>query len=180
MKLRLPSPAMAVSLTALVVAAGGTGYAASSLPANSVGTKQLKNKAVTTSKVANGAITGGKVKNGSLTLANLAASARAPWALVDASGNIVAQSGGLSSFRNFTGEYYVKFPSSRLGHGMFGTAQWQIGTQHQVTTIICGSPPQGAFCVGPNTGTNSRWVYVQVNSSPTTEIDGPFYITSTP
>ena len=46
------SPALVVSLLALFVALGGTGYAAFSLPTNSVGTKQLKNGAVTSKKVA--------------------------------------------------------------------------------------------------------------------------------
>ena len=50
---RLPSPAMAVSVAALFVALGGTSYAAFSLPNNSVGTKQLKNGAVTGSKIKN-------------------------------------------------------------------------------------------------------------------------------
>ena len=60
---RLPSPALIISVIALLVALGGTSYAAlNSLPKNSVGTKQLKNNAVTTSKIANGAVTGAKVK----------------------------------------------------------------------------------------------------------------------
>lgn len=46
------SPALVVSLLALFVALGGTGYAAFSLPTNSVGTPQLKNGAVTSKKVA--------------------------------------------------------------------------------------------------------------------------------
>jgi hypothetical protein len=48
---RRPSPAMVVSLLALFVALGGTGYAALKLPANSVGAKQLKKNAVTGAKV---------------------------------------------------------------------------------------------------------------------------------
>ena len=48
---RHPSPALVVACLALVVALGGTGYAAVVLPANSVGTKQLKNGAVIGSKV---------------------------------------------------------------------------------------------------------------------------------
>src|SRR5919108_4804559 len=44
-------PATVVSLVALFVALGGTGYAAIKLPANSVGTKQLKKKAVTLKKI---------------------------------------------------------------------------------------------------------------------------------
>ena len=43
---RRPSPALVVACLALAVALGGTGYAAMVLPANSVGTKQLRNGAV--------------------------------------------------------------------------------------------------------------------------------------
>ena len=50
-----------------LLVAGGVGYAAVTLPGNSVGTKQLKNNAVT----------GAKVKNGSLGTADLSAAARA-------------------------------------------------------------------------------------------------------
>jgi hypothetical protein len=42
---------LVISLIALFVALGGTTYAATSLPANSVGTRQLKNGAVTASKL---------------------------------------------------------------------------------------------------------------------------------
>jgi len=62
-----PTFANVVSLLALVVALGGSAYAAVSLPKNSVGTKQLKKRAVTTSKFATGAVTGGKLAAGSLT-----------------------------------------------------------------------------------------------------------------
>ena len=41
-----PSPSMAVAFVALVVAFGGTSYAVTRLPANSVGSKQLKKGAV--------------------------------------------------------------------------------------------------------------------------------------
>jgi hypothetical protein len=48
---RRPSPAMVVALIALFVALGSGAYAAINLPANSVGTKQLKNGAVTRVKI---------------------------------------------------------------------------------------------------------------------------------
>jgi hypothetical protein len=54
--LRAPSPSMAVALVALVVAMGGTGYAASQLPKNSVGAKQIKSGGVGTSEVADGSL----------------------------------------------------------------------------------------------------------------------------
>jgi hypothetical protein len=66
-----PSPSMVISVIALIVAMGGTGYAALSLPKNSVGSKQLKKNAVTAAKVKKNAITGSKVKDGSLTGADL-------------------------------------------------------------------------------------------------------------
>ena len=48
-----PSPAMVVACLALAVALSGTSYAVANLPANSVGTAQLKTNAVVSSKVKN-------------------------------------------------------------------------------------------------------------------------------
>ena len=48
-----PSPSAVIAFIALVVALGGTSYAAFKLPKNSVGNKQLKANAVTSSKVRN-------------------------------------------------------------------------------------------------------------------------------
>ena|SRR5437016_8279849 len=56
MKRMRPSPALVISLIALFVALGGTGYAAIVLPKNSVGTKQLKNGAVTAAKISSSAL----------------------------------------------------------------------------------------------------------------------------
>jgi hypothetical protein len=47
-----PSPATVIASFALMVALSGVGYAAVVLPANSVGTRQLRNNAVVSSKVA--------------------------------------------------------------------------------------------------------------------------------
>jgi hypothetical protein len=53
---------MVISLIALSVSMGGTSYAAVTLRANSVGTKQLKKNAVTSPKVANGSLLGADFK----------------------------------------------------------------------------------------------------------------------
>ena len=50
------SPATVIAMIALMVALAGTGYAATSLPRNSVGSAQLQANAVTTSKVKNGSL----------------------------------------------------------------------------------------------------------------------------
>src|SRR3954452_5183757 len=64
--LRRPSPALVVSVIALVVALGGTSYAAIVLPANSVGTKQIKKNAVTGAKVKNGSLLSADFRAGQL------------------------------------------------------------------------------------------------------------------
>jgi hypothetical protein len=70
--LRAPSPSMIVACVALFVALGGTSYAAIRLPANSVGTKQIKKSAVTAVKVKDATLTGAKIKDASLTGADIA------------------------------------------------------------------------------------------------------------
>lgn len=55
-----PSPALLVSIIALVVATAGTTYAVT-VPKKSVGTKQLKAKAVTAKKLARGAVRSAKL-----------------------------------------------------------------------------------------------------------------------
>ena len=71
------SPPMAVALLALVVALGGTSYAAAALARNSVGSPQLKAGAVKTVDLGNNAVTSAKVKNGTLGAADLAPSVTA-------------------------------------------------------------------------------------------------------
>ncbi len=67
---RRPSSATIIAFVALFIALGGTGYAAFSLPKNSVGTKQLKNGAVTTTKIKNRAVTASKINTSGLIVPN--------------------------------------------------------------------------------------------------------------
>ena len=60
------SHATVVAYLALFIALGGVSYAAVTLPANSVGTKQIKKSAVKNSDLGNRAVTTAKVKDGSL------------------------------------------------------------------------------------------------------------------
>lgn len=64
--MKSPSPALAVSLVALAVGLGGTGYAVTQLPRNAVGAKQLKNDAVTSAKVKDGSLLARDFKKGAL------------------------------------------------------------------------------------------------------------------
>jgi Collagen triple helix repeat (20 copies) len=55
-RIRKPSPAMLVAFIALVVSLGGTSYAALSIPAGSVGSKELKRNSVSSPKVRAGSL----------------------------------------------------------------------------------------------------------------------------
>ena len=63
---KYPSPALVVSLIALAVALGGTGYAVIQLPKNSVGTAQIKKDAITGAKVKAGSLEASDFKAGQL------------------------------------------------------------------------------------------------------------------
>ena len=133
--LRKPSPALVISLLALFVALGGTSYAATSLPANSVGTKQLKSGAVTRSKISSGTLASLKGKRGPQGLQGiqgiqgvqgvkgdkgvkgdtgapgLNGTARA-WAVVDNAGNISNSHNVPSAAIESAGEFCVQLNSS--------------------------------------------------------------------
>jgi hypothetical protein len=71
-RIKLPSPSMAISLLALFVALGGTGYAAvkingKSIKAGTITGNKFKTKTITGNKFKNKTLTGGKLKSDTLT-----------------------------------------------------------------------------------------------------------------
>jgi hypothetical protein len=66
-----PTYANVTATLALFVALGGSAYAVTALPANSVGSKQLKQGAVVSAKIKNKAVTGSKILGNSLTGAHI-------------------------------------------------------------------------------------------------------------
>src|SRR4051794_31656564 len=62
-----------MATVAVFVALGGTGYAATKLPKNSVQSKQIKNGQIKNADLAKTAVSSSKVKNGSLLLADFKA-----------------------------------------------------------------------------------------------------------
>ena len=81
----------AVAYLALIVALGGTSYAAINLPANSVGPRQLKSGAVTANKLANGSVTAKKLDSKSIGGSVL------HWAFIDSNGHVIGGSRGTKS-----------------------------------------------------------------------------------
>lgn len=100
---------------ALFVALGGGAYAAIKLPANSVGTKQIKNKAVTLGKIAPSAQRALKGQRGDRGATGAAATRL--WAVVNADGTLSRGSTGVSSAQDPSPSmaYQVKFPRSVAG-----------------------------------------------------------------
>ena len=74
-RIKTPSPAMVVAMVALFIALGGAGYAAVSIPRNSVGTNQLRNFAVTPVKIQNNAIKTNKLRDNAVTTPKIAPNA---------------------------------------------------------------------------------------------------------
>jgi len=72
MRIPMPRPTALVAVLALCIATGGVGYAAGSLPKNSVGSKQVKNGALKGKDLKNNAVSSTKVKDDSLTGADIA------------------------------------------------------------------------------------------------------------
>jgi hypothetical protein len=83
--MRKPTPSLAISVAALVVALGGTGYAAATLDGG-----DIKNQSLTGKDVKNGSLKAKDLKDG--VIPKIPTATR--WVLVNAAGQIEAQSGG--------------------------------------------------------------------------------------
>lgn len=92
--MKKPSPSLLVSSAALVVALGGTSYAAVQINGS-----QIKNNTVTSQKIKNNTIKSNDIKNRSIKAKDLKKGVvpeGTRWALVNAAGQIEAQSGGFT------------------------------------------------------------------------------------
>lgn len=199
-----PSPATVIATIALLVALAGTGYAATSLPKNSVGARQLQNNSVTTSKVKNHSLLkldfaagqvptgprgpvgppgppGSTGSRGPTGPAGPAATAATKWALVGRDGNFVAGTPGIVVVLAGPGQYYVNFGSPVTGHPVVVSPAFRDGDpgfRGTVTAAICGSngttPADTISCVN-NNNTNTVFV-IAANSSNTVSQNHAFYI----
>jgi hypothetical protein len=140
-----PSPALVVSIVALIVALGGTSYAAFSLPKNSVGTRQLKNGAVTTGKLKNGAVTKAKLNVAGVTVPNAvhadtAGTAINPYAHAQAlQPTSVFLENGWATGATFGVVGYAK-DQFGIVH-LFGAATNGAGTTNRIFTLPAGFRP---------------------------------------
>jgi hypothetical protein len=146
---------------ALIFALGGTSYAAITLPAKSVGTKQLKKNAVTSAKIGDGALLSKDFKAGQLPAGPQGPQGPAGdpatrlWAVVNTAGAIVRRSNtSITSADTGASRYDVDF-----GQDVSNCA-W-IATVGPGT----GTPTPGDVSVGNDTGNaNKVVVFTDVNA----------------
>src|SRR5437868_14364994 len=104
-----PSPALVVACLALLVGLAGTGYAVVRLPRNSVTTVQVKDFSLLSRDFKRGQLPTGRQGPPGPPGAPGPAGPGARWALVNPSGSIIAQSGGISARHVGDGFYVLDF-----------------------------------------------------------------------
>jgi hypothetical protein len=155
---RLPSPPVVIACLALLVALAGTGYAAITLPRNSVTTVQVKDFSLLARDFKKGQLPAGK--QGPPGPAG-PAGAGAKWALVGPAGNIIAQSGGITARHAGDGYYVLDFGAPVTGHLILASYSRSSDDRDSRGAILAGpcttATNEGDNCV---TGNDPRFVAV--------------------
>jgi hypothetical protein len=113
-------------------------------------------------------------------LDSIAFQRRIRWALVDATGAILAQSGGISVTFASGGGNYVNFGSSVANTAIVATMLWGVGGAQngEITAAPCGgvgAAPGSVLCVIPGTNDTSH-VYVETANSAGSQEARGFYV----
>jgi len=186
-KLRV-SPATAIACAALVIALGGTGYAAvNALPRNSVTSVQVKNHSLLAVDFRKGQLPRGAEgpagppgppgQNGSTGPAGQpGAGAASKWALVNPNGSIAAQSGGIKVTSHTTGQYILDLGMALnqqliVASGGFANDGSERG---QVIAGPCGGTAEGMTC--PSGNDTSHVIVRTYNQDNTGLEDHSFYV----
>jgi hypothetical protein len=179
-----PSPAMVIACLALLLALGGTGYAAIKLPRNSVTTVQVKDFSLLSRDFKRGQLpagpagpTGPAGAAGPAGPAGTSGSATIKWALVRPDGGIAAQSGGITlAAKPSAGTYILTFGSVVTGKPILSSAAYAADSSDQrgaTSAGPCASATEGRTC--PTSDTTST-VFVQTRSNTGDPADHAFYV----
>src|SRR5712692_2536391 len=179
-----PSPAMVVACLALLLALGGTGYAAIRLPRNSVTTVQVKDHSLLAVDFKAGQIPPGPVgptgpagPQGPAGPAGSPGSSTIKWVLVRGDGGIAAQSGGITlAAHPSTGIYVLSIGSVVTGKPILssganaGDASDQRG---ETSASPCGGGSEGRTC---STSDTTSSIFVETRSNAGVPADHAFYV----
>jgi hypothetical protein len=179
-----PSPAMVVASLALLLALGGTGYAAIKLPRNSVTTIQVKDRSLLARDFAVGQIPRGAVgpagaagPAGPAGPAGSAGSSTIKWALVRADGGIAAQSGGITlAAKPGAGTYILSVGSVVAGKPILSSGAYAADASDQrgeTTAGPCGGGSEGRTCPASD---NTSTIFVETRSNGGSPADHAFYV----
>jgi hypothetical protein len=179
---------MVIACLALLVALGGTGYAATRLPANSVTTVQVKNGSLLSKDFKPGQIPRGPAgpagaagpagpagPQGPAGPAGGAASSK--WALVRADGGIAAQSGGITlAAKPSAGTYILAIGSAVTGKAVLTSPAYAADPSDQRGATSggpCGGGTEGRTCPISDNGNS---VFVQTRNDGGVPTDHAFYV----
>jgi hypothetical protein len=203
-RIRRPSPATVIACIALAVALGGTGYAATVLPPNSVGRAQLRNNAVNSAKVANFSLRRGDFARGQLprglrgpvgpagpvgaagpagpagaTGPTGPAGPGAKWALVKPDGAIIAQSGGISlAAHTMPGQYVLNFGSQVTGKLIVVSPSLAQDNSFRGVTLAapCGGQPESWPLACPTANDQNHVIVFTTTVANNVQADHSFYV----
>jgi hypothetical protein len=169
----LPSPAMVVAVTALVMSLGGSAYAlvitGKSIKNGTVTNKDIRNRSLSGSDVRPDGLGGGAIKESSLGPVPSAfiAGGGTRFAVVNAGGQAVRGRDVSSAARTSEGRYQVIFSGDVRSCAYFAT----IGDES------ASAPPQNSQISVGSLGSNVNGVAVRTeNGTNGTELDRPFHL----
>jgi hypothetical protein len=183
-----PSPVMVIACLALLVALGGTGYAAIKLPRNSVTTIQVKDHSLLARDFRAGQLPrgtqgpagpqGAAGPQGPAGPAGPSGSASIKWVLVRPDGGIAAQSGGVTlAAHPSSGNYFLNFGNAVTGHPIVSSGAYanDPGDQRGETTAgPCGGGSEGRTC--PTGFDTTSHVWIQTRNNTGLPSDHSFYV----
>ena len=171
-----PTPAMVVACLALLIALGGSSYAAiQALPRNSVTTVQVKDFSLLARDFKRGQVPRGPA--GPAGPAGASGSASIKWALVRADGGIAAQSGGITlAAKPGAGTYILSFGSVVTGKPILTSGGYAADASDQrgeTSAGPCAGGTEGRTCPASD---NTSTVFVETRSNSGTPADHAFYV----
>jgi hypothetical protein len=159
---------MVVALLALLLAAGGTSYAAIAIPPHSITARQIKPHSLLSVDFKSGQLPRGPAgpqgpagpagPQGPAGPAGTGTGVPVKWAVVRPDGGIVTQSGGITlAAKPGTGEYILNFGSSVSGKPILVSSAHAGGdtaTRGDTSASPCGGGSDGITCTGADANTN--------------------------
>jgi hypothetical protein len=168
----LPSPAMVVALTALVMSLGGSAYAlvvtGKTIRNNTVTGKDIRNRSLTGNDARRDSVGGGSIKESKLGTvpSSFVTLGAARFAVVSESGQLVRGRDISSVARTGAGRYQAIFNGDVRGCAYFAT----------VGDTSAAAPPQNSQITTSSLASNVNGVTIRTENGAGAEVDRPFHL----